>query len=58
MASILLKKLQIMIGHALHKLIAQAYDGAAVLSGVWNGVQALIKDFTLVPTSFIVMRNS
>ena len=34
MASILLKKLQIMIGHALHKLIAQAYDGAAVLSGV------------------------
>ena len=34
MASILLKKLQIMIGHAPHKFIAQAYDGAAVLSGV------------------------
>ena len=38
LASILLKELQIVIGHAPHKLIAQTYDGAAALSGVRNGV--------------------
>ena len=44
LACILLKELQIVIGHAPHKLIAQTYDGAAALSGVRNRVQAIIKD--------------
>ena len=31
------------MGHDSDKLIAQTYDGAAALSGIRNGVQALIK---------------
>ena len=43
MASILLEELQGLVGHDSDKLIAQTYDGAAALSGIRNGVQALIK---------------
>ena len=52
LASILLKELQIVIGHAPHKLIAQTYDGAAALSGVRNGVQAIIKD--VYPSAYFI----
>ena len=43
LASILLEELQGLVGHDSDKLIAQTYDGAAALSGIRNGVQALIK---------------
>ena len=41
-----------MIRHAPHKLIAQTYDGAAALSGVQNGVQALMKD--VYPSAYLI----
>ena len=41
-----------MIGHAPHKLIAQTCDRAAALSGVRNGVQALIKD--VYPSAYFI----
>ena len=41
-----------MIGHAPHKPIAQTYDGAAALSGVRNGVQAIIKD--VYPSAYFI----
>ena len=43
LASILLGELQGLVGHDSDKLIAQTYDGAAALSGIRNGVQALFK---------------
>ena len=43
LASISSGELQGLVGHDSDKLIAQTYDGAAALSGIRNGVQALFK---------------
>ena len=39
----LLNELQFLLGDDCSKLIAQCYDGAATLSGVRNGMQAILK---------------
>ncbi|XP_045595761.2 zinc finger MYM-type protein 1-like [Procambarus clarkii] len=41
---VLLKELQILIGDYPHKLIAQTYDGAAVVIGANKGVQTIVKE--------------
>ena len=46
------KKLQD-LGITIERLRAQGYDGASVMSGVYNGVQALIKGKIDSPVPFV-----
>lgn len=44
LSSLILNELQPLVGHNPSKMIAQSYDGAAVMSGRHGGVQAKIKE--------------